>query len=359
MTKAVRPAEGRTIMPRTRSLAWAELKIGLLSIFAIVMSAVLVFMLSGEGGFFWQRYSVKTVFAEIPGLKEGAPVRVAGVEVGSVTDLQFAGDRVEVTMEVGRDNQPRITTSSVASLGSVSLLGEAAVDITASSEGAPIPEWGYVRSGRAAGSLTDVAAQASQGIDQLTALLGDIRAGRGTVGQMFTNDSLYRELNALVSAYEDVARNINAGRGTLGRLASDPAAARALEGSLQNVEALTAKIRAGEGSLGKLLNDDALSRSLTSVTSNLDSITGRISRGEGTAGQLITDRELYNRFTSVGDRLDKVIASLQQGDGTAGQLLRDKQLYENMNSTMAEVRSLVADIRKDPRKYLNVRVSLF
>jgi phospholipid/cholesterol/gamma-HCH transport system substrate-binding protein len=62
---------------------------------------------------------------------------------------------------------------------------------------------------------------------------------------------------------------------------------------------------------------------------------------------------------SVSDRLDKVVAALQQGEGTAGQLLRDKQLYENMNGTMAELRDLIANIRKDPKKFLNVRVSLF
>jgi phospholipid/cholesterol/gamma-HCH transport system substrate-binding protein len=346
-------------MPRTRSLAWAELKIGLVAIFALVMATILIFLLSGEGGFFWQRYPLKTVFANIAGLKPGAPVRVAGVEVGSVQDTVFVGDRVEVVMEVGREQMERITTGSVASLGSVSLLGEAAVDITPSSAGTPIPEWGYVRSGPTAGSLTEVATQASAGIEELTAVLTDIRAGRGTVGQLFTNDSLYRDLDGLVTAAEDVARNLSAGRGTLGRLMNDPAAARSLEQSLQNLEGMTARLRSGEGTLGKLLNDDALGRSLTSTTNNLDAITGRISRGEGTAGRLLTDQELYNRFNSVADRLDKVMAALQQGDGTAGQLLRDKQLYENMNGTMVEIRSLVAEIRKDPRRYLNVRVSLF
>ena len=60
----------------------------------------------------------------------------------------------------------------------------------------------------------------------------------------------------------------------------------------------------------------------------------------------------------MSDRLDKVVAALQQGEGTAGQLLQDKQLYENMNGTMAELRDLVAAIRKDPQRFLNVRVSL-
>ena len=72
-------------MPRTRSLAWAQLKIGIVSIVALALAIIMIFLVSGEGGMFWQRYSLKTVFDNIAGLKEGAPVRVAGAEVGSVT----------------------------------------------------------------------------------------------------------------------------------------------------------------------------------------------------------------------------------------------------------------------------------
>ena len=144
-------------MPRTRSLAWSELKIGIVSVFALVIAAAVIFMVSGEGGFFWQRYHIKSVFPDIEGLKEGAPVRVAGVEVGSVIGMTFVGDRVEVTMQVNKDQQPRITDRSTATLGSVSLLGEAAVDVTPNSQGMPIPEWGYVRSAPPPGSLTAAA----------------------------------------------------------------------------------------------------------------------------------------------------------------------------------------------------------
>jgi hypothetical protein len=40
-------------------------------------------------------------------------------------------------------------------------------------------------------------------------------------------------------------------------------------------------------------------------------------------------------------------------------LLRDKQMYENMNAAVSELRGLLAAIQKDPKKYLNVRVSIF
>jgi len=346
-------------MPRTRSLAWSELKIGIVSVVALVIASFLIFMVSGSGGFFWQRYGLKTVFPDIQGLKVGAPVRVAGVEIGSVKKIDFIGDKVEVAMEVGKEQMERITDRSTASLGSISLLGEAAVDITPNSQGTPIPEWGYVRSGPPPGSLSTAAEAATKSLETTNALLEQVRQGRGTLGKLVTDDTLYQQLNDFVESAEAVTQGINSGRGTLGRLVNNPAAAKSLEQSLENLQMVTARIRNGEGSLGHLLNDDALSKSVTSATSNLDAITGRINKGEGTAGKLINDTELYNRLNSMADRLDKLTASLNQGDGTAGQLLHDKQLYENMNSAVTELHNLVKDIRADPKKYLNVRVSIF
>src|SRR2546428_10202277 len=127
-------------MPRTRSLAWSELKIGVLTIVAIAIAAALIFTLTGAKGFFWQRYTLKTRFPNVAGLKAGSPVRVAGIEVGSVTKVVFDGDQVDVIFDINKDVRPRVTTNSTAVLGSVSLLGLGAVDITASSSGTPIPE---------------------------------------------------------------------------------------------------------------------------------------------------------------------------------------------------------------------------
>src|SRR5437763_172155 len=103
-------------MPRTRSLAWSELKIGVVAIVALVLGATMIFLLSGQGGFFWQRYSIKTVFTNVAGLGSGAPVRVAGVEVGTVEDVHFVGDRVEIVMQVKKTQQARITNTSIATL---------------------------------------------------------------------------------------------------------------------------------------------------------------------------------------------------------------------------------------------------
>jgi phospholipid/cholesterol/gamma-HCH transport system substrate-binding protein len=346
-------------MPRTRSLAWSELKIGVLTIVAIGITALLIFSLTGGRGFFWQRYTLKTRFPDAAGLSAGSPVRVAGLQVGSVETVELRGEQVEVTFDLNKSVRDRITDRSTAVMGSVSLLGQSSVDITPATSGTPIPQWGYVPLGRAKGQLSDVADQASTGIDQITKLVADVRAGRGTIGKLMTDDRLYTDLQQFVGAANDMARSVRQGKGTVGKLLNDPKSADALETSLKNVEEITRRINAGEGSLGKLLNDDAFASSLSAATANLRQLTDKINRGEGTVGKLMTDAALYTKINSVTTRLDDLVTKLNEGQGTAGQLLKDKQLYENMNKAVTEMQGLLADIRRDPKKYLNVKVSIF
>jgi phospholipid/cholesterol/gamma-HCH transport system substrate-binding protein len=346
-------------MPRTRSLAWSELKIGILSVAALFLAAMLIFLLSGEGGYAWQRYSLKILFDDVAGLKEGAPVRIAGVEAGEVSEVTFAGDKVEVVVEIAEDNQSRVTTASRAMLGSVSLLGESAVDITSASEGTPIPEWGYIPTGRQAASFTAVAAEAADGITEATNLLRDIRNGRGTIGKLFTDEALYRDLNQLVASAERVATNVSQGHGTLGRLTNDDALYRDINASVRDLNTITARIRNGEGSLGRFLNDPAFANSLTTTTQNVEGVTGKLNRGEGTMGKLLNETVLYDRLTATVQQLERFSNTLNRGEGTIGQLLNDKQLYENINQTVLELRDFLAEVKKDPKKYLNVKVSIF
>lgn len=346
-------------MPRTRSLAWSELKIGILGVAAVVLATMLVFAVGGQGGLPWQRYELKTRFDDVKGLKSGAVVRVAGVEVGKVTEVRLAGVGVEVVMEVSKDMLSLITTESRASIGSLSLLGEPIIDITPAQQGTPLGDGGFVPAGRPPGQLADVAENASRGLEQATALLADIRAGKGSIGKLITDDQLYREIDQFVSAAANVAGHISRGRGTLGKLATDQAVYNELSKSLTNLETITRRMNAGEGALGRLLRDEQMGKSLSSASSNLEAVTSRLNRGDGTAGKLLTDAELYDRFNRMAASLEQLSGRLNAGQGTAGQLLQDKQLYENMNAAASELRGLIAEIRKDPKRYLNVKVSIF
>ena len=346
-------------MPRTRSLKWSELKIGILAVAALVIAAMLILALGGEGGFFWQRYNLKAKFSNASGVQIGSPIRVAGVVKGAVTDLQFIGADVEMALELREDIRDRIRTTSRASIGAVSLLGEGAIDISASTTGEPIPEWGYIPSNPPPPQLADVTAQANRGITELTTLIEGVRGGKGTIGKLLTDEQLYIELQQLTSAARDVTDGLARGKGTLGQLLNNPESARQLEASMKNLTAITNKINDGQGSIGQLMNDPTLAKNLTALTTNFESLSGKLNQGQGTMGKLLTEDVLYQRLSGVTTNLELLTSRLNQGQGTMGQLMNDKQLYENLNRTIGEMQGLLADIRKDPKKYLNVRMSIF
>jgi phospholipid/cholesterol/gamma-HCH transport system substrate-binding protein len=346
-------------MPRTRSLAWSELKIGIVAVVAIVLAVILIVSVGGAAGFSWQRYELKTRFADVKGLKSGAVVRVAGVEVGKVTEVALSGAEVEVLLEVKKGNEERITTDSRASIGSLSLLGEPVIDISPAPTGTPLKDGDVVPSVPTKGELADTMEEAKVSLEQLSAILVDLRAGKGTIGRLFADDQLHKELTSLLSAAEGVTTSIRQGRGTLGRFVNDPAAYNRLNASLADLQEMTRAMRAGEGSIGRLLKDDALAKSLTATTSNFETLSSRLNRNDNTMGKLFTEKELYDRFNSVIARLDKLAADVQNPEGSVGQFLQNKELYENINGAAKEARELIANIKKDPKKYLNVRVSIF
>src|SRR5919201_3892392 len=195
-------------MPRTRSLAWSESKIGVLMLATIAIFARPIFSRTGTRGFFWQRYTLKTRFASVPGLTPGSPVRVAGVEVGSVRAVELGGEQVDITFEVNKRVRDRITDSSVATLGSVSLLGQATVDITPSTKGTPIPDGGYVRAAKPPAQFADITETANEGIGEITGLVRDVRSGKGTLGKLMTDDRVYAELHEFIASANDVTKAI-------------------------------------------------------------------------------------------------------------------------------------------------------
>src|SRR2546427_260208 len=101
-------------MPRTRSIAWSELKLGIVGIVAFVLVTMVILAVGGQGGFWWQRYPLKARFNQVSGLKTGAVVRLNGKEIGKVTSVEFAGSQIDISFEVSDKVRRLITTDSTA-----------------------------------------------------------------------------------------------------------------------------------------------------------------------------------------------------------------------------------------------------
>ena len=206
-------------MPRTRSLAWSELKIGIVTVVRALPGGDADFPARRRHGVLLAALSPQDHLRQhrrAQGGRAGPRGRRRG-RLGERDQLRrrpggsHAGSRKTRTADASR-------RGSRASLGSVSLLGESAVDITASSQGTPIPEWGYVPSAPANGSIAEVATQATESIEEATALAqGHPRGPRHGGEALHRRRGLPRRGRVAVSA-ERVASQIASGRGTLGQV---------------------------------------------------------------------------------------------------------------------------------------------
>ena len=135
------------------------------------LAVLIAFMVGGAGGFSWQRYDLKTKFPNVQGLKGGAVVRVAGVEVGKVSEVEFVGAEVEVGWRCPRTCSDKITEQSRASIGSLSLLGEPVIDINAVDARHAAPGRGLHPVGDARRASSPTSPRGDRGLDEVTKLL--------------------------------------------------------------------------------------------------------------------------------------------------------------------------------------------
>lgn len=349
-------------MDKSKALSWTELRVGAVVLASLFILAFAILSIGGGGGgAFARRYEVNALMNDVNGLKSGSPVRVGGVEVGTVTRVDFAGGEtgmVEVTMRLDRRVKDRVTTESRATLGSLGLLGEKAVDITSATRGQPVEDGGYLAAAPEdpfKGLLTD----ASSSTAHLRRILSRMDAGEGLIGKALRDEELYERMTDVSVRLQGVLGKLESEKGPLGRLVNDEDMSRGLAESVQALERVSGRIDSGRGALGALTRDDELARELKSLTSHLSDVAGRLQRGEGAAGKLLQDEAFYRRLDSAFTRLDAVLGRVERGEGTAGRLLRDDEVHENLNGALKELRILLAEIRRDPRKYLRVKLSLF
>ena len=347
-------------MDRKQALTWTELRVGVVVIASLFILALTILYVGGGGAsMLAPHYEIRALMADVNGLKDGAPVRLGGVEVGSVRKVELdPRGMVEVRMRLDRRVKDRITSESRATLGSLGMLGEKAVDISAGRGGTPVEDDSYVDA-EPTDPFRGLLTNASDSTAHLKRILSRMDAGEGLMGKALRDDELYVRMVDVSTRLQGVLTRLESETGPLGRLVNDREMSERLAGSVKGIEAAVSRLEAGEGALGTLSRDQELAADLKALTTSLRAVSGKLERGEGSAGRLLGEDTLYVRLESVTGGLEKVLGRLEGGDGSAARLLHDAELYENLNAAARDVRMLVADVRRDPRPYLRVKLSLF
>ena len=357
-------------MPSQKQLKWSQLRVGLTVLFASITLAVLIFVMSGTGGWFSRKITVRSYFDNAGGLREGAPVRLAGVDIGNVSTVKIVPGKpttpVEVTMKVNTKYSFDLKKDSVTLLTTAGVLGETYVDVDSSAAKGAEAVDGDTLPARDQPDIQDVV-RASQGtlqnidtlLKRVDRIVAFIESGQGSIGKVIYDPALYNQLNATVAEFKGLVDDLQSGKGSIGPLLTSDETYKKVTAAIDKINVMIDDLQQGKGSAGKLLKDPELYDNTNKTIANVRQLTDDINSGKGALGKFAHDQEFADKLQTTMNNLAALSNRLEKGEGSVGMLFKDPALYNNSNQMLVETRELLKSIRENPKKYLTFHVKVF
>jgi phospholipid/cholesterol/gamma-HCH transport system substrate-binding protein len=407
-------------MPTQKQVTLAEMKVGILVIIGILLLSALILQKSWGIDIFTKSVKAVTYLPDVGGLKSGAPVWLAGIEIGRVRkvsiippetypenepifrqiealkkkiaaidpklpsaqsdiqdlegqirDLKMDIRIVEVQLDIRPQYLNRISTDSQVSIESRGLIGDSFINISPGTYGVLPPKRGeyyVIESLQRPGfreimtGANDVVANFGVLSEQVKNIIAKFNAEKvGSEAASFVKDAqeTIRKINDTFTRATALINDLQNGRGTFGRIVSDPDLYNRLTKSMDNINSIAESIKNGNGTLAKLINDPSLYDSANGTLKKAEVMMDRIDKGDGTLGRLSKDAALYDKTKTALENFASLVDEIEQGKGTMGKLLKDPGLYNNLDQSTAEIAKLIYDLRQDPKKYLTIRFHIF
>ena len=357
-------------MPAAHKVGWAQLRFGVMAAIALIIAGVLVFLLSGTRRIFTTNEILYVYMDDSAALATGSPVRLNGIVVGKVDSVELSGERapqriIRVRMKVERQMLSQIPVDSIAAISAENVLGTKFINIRMGQSQVSVQPGAEIRA-LDTREFEEVVQQSYtllsslQGIlKRVDAIVGLVESGKGSIGRLLVNEELYNRIISIVAEGQKITHALATPQGTIGKLIYDESMYNDVRASLGRVDNLLAGLEAGQGTAGKFLKDDALYSELRKTVAEVRRTAEDLNAGKGTAGKLLKSEELHDQLRASLGRIDLILDKINAGQGTVGQLLVNQQLYDSLTGVTTEMQSLVKDIRKDPHKYLRIKLSLF
>lgn len=259
-------------------------RLGIFIFFGTVLLVLSIFLLGSKEKLFTRTSEVKAYFSQIEGLKSGAPVRLSGYDIGSVSSISFAADstaKVEVKMRIVNALKHFIHLDSEAAIETEGLVGKKIVTITAGSADAPeIGDGGVIRSKNPVNisAIMEETESIMDNIKNLTKefseIFSKVNKGEGSIGRLVNDDQLYK---SAVNVTQSADRSMSIITKRLDEIADIivkiSASMKSIVGNIDSatidVRNLVHKVNKGEGVLGSLIGDKKIADSVRTMLKNL------------------------------------------------------------------------------------------
>lgn len=326
---------------------WRQVRVAALVVVGVLALMYLAYRIGKELDVFAKRYELVTFAPTVLGLREGAPVTLAGQQIGQVKKIEFipvnvkrSGNNLRIVIALSEKVHDQVRRDSKAYFRTQGLLGDKFVDIEPGTVSQRILNAGdTIQMGKSV-DMDMFLTQASGMMDATMTIVTDIRAltrgmatGQGTIGKFLNDDQLYAHMVGATAALQTTLSTINNSDGTFGRMLRDPSMYMRLTDAAARLDSVGGLILYGNGSISKLIKSDSLYRNLAHATSRADSM-----------------------MITVSDMLEK----MTNGQGTIQKMMTDPALYDAFLKAVVDMQSLINDVRIEPGKYKpNIDVHVF
>lgn len=347
----------------------------------VTIIVILLVLGSLVGYFFWhttkQSFILKTKYANADGLRVGAEVQYAGVNIGNVEKLRFlnvpADDPEKDIFEVVLALKPTyrdqpieqiIHKDAKAVLIATGLLSERSINIEPGSlNSAPTQNGDYIigMMEPSIGMLLTNKETIQKNFEHIRARIDEtnklINSGRGNTGKYLTSDNeLNKNVNLLFASTEELQKQLDHGAGTLPKFQRDKELGPALDRILNTTDKLRENLQKGQ--LDQLTNPEFIKRvdelqvRAQKLMVRFQQLYQRVDQGQGTITKLTHNKHMdkdIKQLTASIDHFSKVVA---KREGSLGLLINDNRLADNVNAISLETMRLLYDIQETPRKYV-------
>ncbi len=269
-------------------------KLGLFIFIGSTLIVLSIFTIGNKESLFVDTIVINSKFQNVEGLKTGAPVRLSGFTIGSVSNIVLSGDSIGtviVTMNIEKSLQHFIRLDSEASIVTEGLVGKKVVAIRPGSPSQAIVGAGSFVKSKTPLNITQVIEDTQEIIVYVRDLTKDfagivkkVNEGNGSIGKLVNDEELYNaavsitqsaktSLDSITSKMDQIAELIVETNVTANKVFAN------IDSSVISVKRIVTKVEKGEGSIGKMLNDNDSYDSLKVMVSNLTASTEAAKEG--------------------------------------------------------------------------------
>ncbi|MCB0721928.1 MAG: MCE family protein [Ignavibacteriae bacterium] len=268
------------------------IKLGFFVIAGLAAFIFAIFYIGNQQNLFGDNIIVYSDFKTVSGLGEGASVRYSGIDVGTVESVNITGvDKVTVGLRVKSSVTKFIKKDSQVIIASDGLVGNKIVQISQGTVSAKDIEDGDFLPSQEPVEINDVienlnasSKHAEEIAQDIADIVDKVNQGKGTLGQLINNESLYNNVDSLMNSYASITGKINniitKVSGTIDQVSTEfTTFSTSLRNITGDIEDITNKLNSSQSLVGTLLTDTAFANDIKGIIENTNATTYNLEQG--------------------------------------------------------------------------------